>query len=111
MTDSLPTPYSMYALARHDAERLASVLRALADPARLQILNHLYTWPHLTMRTADIVEAMGNRLTQPTISHHMTVLVEAGLVRRRRDGREMHHTLNTSGMEDVAQALSAGNPL
>lgn len=64
--------------------------KAIADETRQKIMNQLCCrWLNVT----EIVEAVGN-VTQPTISHHLAVLKEAGLVDVREEGKHTYYTLN-----------------
>lgn len=72
-------------LAVDDAYRLADALRVLADPARLQLLSALATFPDEEARQPELIRALG-RLTQSTVSGHLKLLREAGLVSRREVG-------------------------
>src|SRR5262245_53689694 len=67
-----------------DAESLAGALRFLADPARLRILSLLQAQPSGEGWVCHLTEPLG--LTQPTVSHHLKVLLEAGLVERQQRG-------------------------
>ena len=71
-------------MTRESAESLAQILKAVADPARLQLLSLLRAADGGESCVCDLTEPLG--LTQPTVSHHLKVLVEAGLVRRERRG-------------------------
>lgn len=82
-------------------EELSAVFRALSDPARLRILGLLADRGH-TGR--ELSEALG--LTPPTISHHMTRLIEAGLVQSTPDAQRRHYTLNTTALRDLARPAS-----
>lgn len=72
------------ALDAEEAVRLAARLKALADPNRLRVLSLLAADPRGEACVCDLTEPLG--LGQPTVSHHVKVLVEAGLVTRRRRG-------------------------
>lgn len=89
---SLPPP----PLGADAAADLAGRLRALADPARLQLLALVLASGSACI--CDLTEPVG--LSQPTVSHHMRVLVEAGLLRREKHGKWVHFTA-------VAEALRA----
>lgn len=67
---------------RQDAERLAKVLKAVADPARLQLLALIRATGEAC--ACDLTEPVG--LSQPTVSHHLKVLTEAGLIHREQRG-------------------------
>ena len=67
-----------------EAERLATALKALADPQRLRIISLIQAQPAKEVCVCNLTEPLG--LTQPTVSHHMKVLREAGLVEREQRG-------------------------
>ncbi|MDX1379473.1 MAG: metalloregulator ArsR/SmtB family transcription factor [Xanthomonadales bacterium] len=73
-----------------------SLFRALADTQRRTILRVLRGGEHAAGELAD---ALG--LAPATLSHHLSLLRTAGLVRVRRDGRQRIYALNTSVMEDA----------
>ena len=61
-----------------DAERLADLFKALADPVRLRLVSLLATAPTGELCACDLPGALGK--SQPTVSHHLSLLVAAGLV-------------------------------
>jgi ArsR family transcriptional regulator len=67
-----------------DATQLASAFAALADPARLRLLSLIAAQPTGEVCACDLVEPLGK--SQPTVSHHLKVLYEAGLVDRDKRG-------------------------
>jgi ArsR family transcriptional regulator len=67
-----------------DAENLASALKVLADPARLRLLSLIQSQPDHEACVCNLTEPLG--LSQPTVSHHLKVLLEAGLVEREQRG-------------------------
>ena len=67
-----------------DAATLASAFAALADPARLRLLSLIAAQPTGEVCACDLVEPLGR--SQPTVSHHLKVLFEAGLVAREKRG-------------------------
>ena len=68
-----------------DADRLAAALRVLADPARLRLLSIIGAHPNGEACVCDLTAPIG--LSQPTVSHHLKVLADAGLVGREKRGR------------------------
>ena len=72
------------ALGPADAERLAGALKALADPARLRLLGLIQAQPDGEACVCNLTEPLG--LSQPTVSHHLRVLREVGLVEREQRG-------------------------
>jgi ArsR family transcriptional regulator len=71
-------------LAPGDAEQLAGALRVLADPARLRLLSLIQAQPEHEACVCHLTEPLG--LSQPTVSHHLKVLLQAGLVEREQRG-------------------------
>lgn len=67
-----------------DAERLAGALKAIADPARLRLLSLIQAQPDHEACVCHLTEPLG--LSQPTVSHHLKVLLQAGLVERDQRG-------------------------
>jgi ArsR family transcriptional regulator len=77
-------PLLQAALEADDAERLASALKAIADPARLRLLSLIQAQPNHEACVCHLTEPLG--LSQPTVSHHLKVLLQAGLVERDQRG-------------------------
>ncbi len=71
-------------LEASEAESLAAALKALADPARLRLLSLIQSQPAGEACVCHLTEPLG--LTQPTVSHHLKVLLGAGLVEREQRG-------------------------
>jgi ArsR family transcriptional regulator, arsenate/arsenite/antimonite-responsive transcriptional repressor len=69
-------------LDQQEADRLAKALRTIADPARLRLLSLIAAQPGGEACVCHLTEPLG--LSQPTVSHHLKVLLEAGLVERER---------------------------
>ena len=73
-----------------DVDRV-TFAKALADETRQEIMRHLCcVW----LSVSDIVNSLGGRVNQPTVSHHLKKLEEANLVLVRQDGRQRFYTLN-----------------
>lgn len=66
------------------AEQLAGALKAIADPARLRLLSLIQAQPDHEACVCHLTEPLG--LAQPTVSHHLKVLLQAGLVEREQRG-------------------------
>jgi ArsR family transcriptional regulator, arsenate/arsenite/antimonite-responsive transcriptional repressor len=75
---------------------LTAAFKAIADPTRREIL-HLLRKEEMT--AGDVAARFD--MTKPTMSHHFSVLKEAGLVTSRRDGQTIWYALNTTVLEDV----------
>lgn len=71
-------------LAASDAERLSAALKVIADPARLRLLSLIQAQPGHEACVCHLTEPLG--LSQPTVSHHLKVLLQAGLVDREQRG-------------------------
>ncbi len=85
-----------------EAERLAALLKVVADPARLRLLNILAATDETCV--CDLTEPLG--LTQPTVSHHLKVLHEAGFTTRERRGKWVYHRLVRDRLDELAGALA-----
>jgi len=72
-------------LSEREASEHATAFAALADPARLRLLSLIATAPGGEVCVCDLVAPIGK--SQPTVSHHLKVLAEAGLVTSERRGR------------------------
>ncbi|MFI6581824.1 ArsR/SmtB family transcription factor [Embleya sp. NPDC050493] len=78
-------------LAGSDAETLATTLKAVADPTRLQLLSLIAAAPGGEACVCDLADSLG--LCQPTISHHLKLLVDAGLLTKDKRGTWAWFTL------------------
>jgi len=67
-----------------DAEQLAGALKAIADPSRLRLLSLIQAQPGREACVCHLTDPLG--LSQPTVSHHLKVLLQAGLVEREQRG-------------------------
>jgi ArsR family transcriptional regulator len=87
------------------------LFKALADPARVRIVTALARPEALCCSAADQVCACDLErllgLAQPTISHHMKILVQAGLVEGRKSGRWVYYRLNRNRFSALAEHLTA----
>jgi ArsR family transcriptional regulator, arsenate/arsenite/antimonite-responsive transcriptional repressor len=92
-------PLSSDLLADEDVHAVAELFRALADPARVRILNVLATCGE-PVCICNLVDPLD--LSQPTVSHHMKKLVDAGLVEREQRGKWAYFTLNDEAVERLA---------
>jgi len=86
---------------------LAAALTVLADPARLQLLSLLASFPDGEACNGDLTRALG-RLSQPTVSHHLEILTAAGLITRRKEGTRAFYRLQARELAPVIAALSTG---
>jgi ArsR family transcriptional regulator len=86
------------------AERLAAALRVLADSARLRLLSLIGAHPDGEACVCDLTVPLG--LSQPTVSHHLKVLTEAGLVGREQRGKWVFYWVLPEPMELIRGALA-----
>ncbi|GAA0956073.1 hypothetical protein GCM10009550_41690 [Actinocorallia libanotica] len=78
------TPAALTPPPREEAERIARVFKAVADPTRIQILAMIESSPSGEACVCDLTDPLG--LTQPTVSHHLKILVDVGLLTRAKRG-------------------------
>ena len=90
-------------LTREEAERSAALLKAVADPVRLRLLSAIRATEGGEACVCDLTELVG--LAQPTVSHHLKVLVEAGLLERDKRGTWAWFRLLPGGLDEVRGIL------
>lgn len=87
------------------AEQVARVFKALADPARVTLYSLIAAAVPDRVCACDLTGPVG--LSQPTVSHHMKVLVDAGLVTREQRGRWAYYQPSPAPLTAAVQALTA----
>jgi ArsR family transcriptional regulator len=90
------------ALSDEEAEATAAVFRALAEPARVKIVNLLAT-SDAPVCACEFEPALG--LSQPTVSHHLKKLTEAGLLEREQRGRWAYFSLNREALRRLGSLV------
>jgi ArsR family transcriptional regulator len=90
-------------LAVHERDQLAAKFKALADPTRVAIVNCLSAADEVCV--CNLTETF--ELSQPTISHHLRILREAGLVESSRRGTWAYYRLVPEGIEALRRALGS----
>ncbi|NES28008.1 metalloregulator ArsR/SmtB family transcription factor [Micromonospora terminaliae] len=98
------SPLAGEPIKRADAERLAGVLKAVADPARLRLLSLIQSAPEGEASVSDLTAPLG--LSQPTVSHHLRILTEAGLLEREKRGVWAYYRLVPSAIAAIAELLT-----
>lgn len=88
-----------------EAEHLAALLKAVADPTRLRLLSLVAGADGGETCVCDLTGPVG--LSQPTVSHHMKVLVEAGLLTREQRGKWAYYRLVDEAVSGLAETLLA----
>ena len=91
-------------MARSRAEGTANLLKAVADPTRLQILAIIAKSADQESCVCDLTEPLG--LSQPTISHHLKKLSDVDLVEKQRRGTWVWYSLNKKRWAEIAQLFS-----
>ena len=103
--DDCCAPLLSAPLAEADAETLADALQALADPARLRLLSLIASCPEGEACGCDLTAPVG--LSQPTVSHHLKVLHEAGLLEREWRGKWVYFRVRPEPLASLRSILSA----
>jgi ArsR family transcriptional regulator len=99
-------PLTREPISQDDAQRIAPLLKALADPARLRLLSLVASHEDGEACVCDLNEAFD--LSQPTISHHLKVLHEAGLLDRDKRGIWVYYRARTEAMAALGALIGAG---
>ena len=92
-------PLASPALSDEEAAATAELFKALGDPARVRIVNLLATAGE-PVCICDVIAPVG--LSQPTVSHHMKKLLDAGIVEREQRGKWAYFSLNSGAVEKLA---------
>lgn len=101
--DACCTPVTGGELDAESAERLARSFKALGDPTRVRLLSIIAASADGEACICDLTQPV--HLAQPTVSHHMKVLVEAGLVTREQRGRWAYYRLVRAALQALSSAL------
>ncbi len=88
-------------LSRDDAESLAHVLKAVADPVRLQLVSIIASSPRGEACACDLNEPVG--LSQPTVSHHLKILTQAEILTREQRGTWAWFAVNPERLNAIAR--------
>ncbi|MBA3742910.1 MAG: helix-turn-helix transcriptional regulator [Sporichthya sp.] len=89
-----------------EAESLAATLKVLADPVRLRLVSMLVATEAGEICACDLPAALGR--SQSTVSHHLTQLVNAGVLNREQRGKWAWFRLQPSRLAEIAGALAGG---
>ena len=101
--DACCSPVTGGALDAQEAEQLARMFKALGDPTRVKLLSLIAAAPDGEACICDMTEPVG--LSQPTVSHHMKLLVEAGLATREQRGKWAYYRVVPEVLRSLAAAL------
>jgi ArsR family transcriptional regulator, arsenate/arsenite/antimonite-responsive transcriptional repressor len=97
-------PVTGQPLDAQTAEQLAIVLKAIAEPTRLRLLSLVAAHEGGEACICDLIEPVN--LSQPTVSHHMKVLVDAGLLTREQRGKWAYYQLVPDALDALGTLLS-----
>lgn len=98
------SPLTGSALDDAQAERLALMFKALGDPTRVKLVSLIAATDTGEACICDLTDPVG--LTQPTVSHHMKLLAEAGLVTREQRGKWAYYRVDNDTLHALARAVS-----
>jgi ArsR family transcriptional regulator, arsenate/arsenite/antimonite-responsive transcriptional repressor len=95
-------PLDAPSLSNEDAEAAATLFKALADPARVRLVNLLATSDG-PVCACELIAPLG--LAQPTVSHHLKKLTQAGLLEREQRGVWAYYSLNREALAQLASLV------
>jgi len=95
------SPVTGGALTPEEAQQLAQVLKAIADPTRLRLMSLIGAHENGEACVCDLTEPLG--VSQPTVSHHLKVLLDTGILGREQRGRWAYYRI----VPDALTALAA----
>lgn len=99
------TPRAASALPLAEAERIARLFKALGDPTRIRLLSLISSAAGGEACICDLTDPVG--LSQGTVSHHMKLLADAGLVTREQRGKWAYFSLADGALDAAGDALRA----
>lgn len=105
-TEACCAPLTTNRLDAEQAEALARSVRALADPTRLRMISIIAASPDQEACVCDITDAFD--LGQPTVSHHLKVLLDAGFVTRTRRGTWAYYRLRPGALDALSSVFATG---
>ncbi|WP_442965561.1 ArsR/SmtB family transcription factor [Rathayibacter sp. Leaf299] len=97
-------PLGREPLSAEGAELLARALKAMADPARLRLVSIVASSSSGEVCVCDFTEPVG--LSQPTVSHHLKILVDAGILAREKRGTWAYFSLVPGALDSLAGMLT-----
>jgi ArsR family transcriptional regulator len=92
-------------MTTQQAEQVAPLLKALADPVRLRLMSMVASREGGEACVCDLTE--GFELSQPTISHHLKVLYEVGLLDRSKRGVWVYYRVRSEALADLAALIGS----
>ena len=98
------SPVTGQVLGQADAERLAGALKAIADPARLRLISMVAASESGEVCVCDFTGPIG--LSQPTVSHHLKILVDAGVLAREQRGKWAYYRLVPDALDTLGRLIT-----
>lgn len=83
-----------------DEKKTATVFKAFCDENRIRILDMLSTGEKCACKLLEEID-----VTQPTLSHHMKILCDSGIVVGRKEGKWTHYSISQKGIEEAQKYL------
>jgi ArsR family transcriptional regulator, arsenate/arsenite/antimonite-responsive transcriptional repressor len=104
LADECCGPLLREPLSERQADDLARILKALADPTRLRLVSMVAAHESREACVCELTDPLG--LTQPTISHHLKILVDAGIFTRDKRGKWAYYALVPAALDALSAILS-----
>ncbi len=98
------SPITREPISDENAEHLSRSLKALADPARIRLLSMVAAHEDGEACVCDLTEPL--RLSQPTVSHHLKVLVDSGYLTRSKRGTWAYYRIVPGSLDSIAGLLA-----
>ncbi len=108
LADECCAPLLREPVTAGQAAGIARPLKALADPTRLRLVSMVAAHEGGEACVCELTEPLG--LTQPTVSHHLKILVDAGILSRDKRGVWAYYALVPSALDALCAVLSTGGP-
>lgn len=89
-----------------DEKKTATIFKAFCDENRIKILDMLSTGEKCACRLLEEID-----VTQPTLSHHMKILCDSGIVVGRKEGKWTHYSISQKGIDEAQKYLDTLNNL
>ena len=91
-------------LSLDDAQDFARILKSVADPTRLRLVSLIAAHEQQEACVCDLTDPVG--LGQPTVSHHLKILVDAGVLRREKRGAWSYYSLEAAVLNRLSEFLA-----
>jgi ArsR family transcriptional regulator len=98
-------PLTREAISTDNAEKLARTLKAIADPTRLRLISMVAAHDDSEACVCDLTEPLG--IGQPTVSHHLKILVDAGILSREKRSQWAYYRLVPGALDSIGNLLAS----